>query len=88
MTNWKYEGLIQNVKMLLRVLNALENSTNPWQTQIDVGFTKTNSKDELPGTHESPCELVRQSEAKRKQAPQSEANVRRRQMQSRKNLPY
>ena len=40
-------------------------------------------------THESPRELVRQSEAKRKQAPQSEANVcrRRRQMQSRKNLP-
>ena len=40
--------------------------------------------------HESPRELVRQSEAKRKQAPQSEANVcrRRRQMQSRKNLPY
>ena len=41
-------------------------------------------------THESPRELVRKSEAKRKQAPQSEANVcrRRRQMQSRKNLPY
>ena len=41
-------------------------------------------------THESPRELVRQSEAKRKQAPQSEANVcrRRRQMQSRKNLPF
>ena len=35
-------------------------------------------------------ELARQSDAKRKQAPQSEANVcrRRRQMQSRKNLPY
>ena len=35
-------------------------------------------------------EVVRQSEVKRKQAPQSEANVcrRRRQMQSRKNLPY
>ena len=28
-----------------------------------------------PRTHESPCELVRQSEAKRKQTPQSEANV-------------
>ena len=41
-------------------------------------------------THRSPRELVRQSEAKRKQAPQSEANVcrRRRQMQSRTNLPY
>ena len=41
-------------------------------------------------THESPRELVRQSEAKRKLAPQSEANVcrRRRQMQSCKNLPY
>ena len=41
-------------------------------------------------TQESPRELVRQSEAKRKQVPQREANVcrRRRQMQSRKNLPY
>ena len=28
-----------------------------------------------PRTHESPSELARQSEAKRKQAPQSEANV-------------
>ena len=39
-------------------------------------------------THESPRELVRHSEPKRKQAPESEANVcrRRRQMQSRKNL--
>ena len=35
-------------------------------------------------THESPRKLVRQSEAKRKQAPQSEANVcRRQQMQFR-----
>ena len=35
-------------------------------------------------------EVVRQSEVKRKQAPQSEANVcrRRRQMQSGKNLSY
>ena len=43
-----------------------------------------------PRTHESPRELARQSEAKRKQAPQSEANVcrRRRRMQSRKHLPY
>ena len=41
-------------------------------------------------THESPRELDRQSEAKRKQAPQIKANVcrRRRQMQSQKNLPY
>ena len=41
-------------------------------------------------THESPRELVRQSEAERKQAPQSEANVcrQRRQMQSPKNFPY
>ena len=41
-----------------------------------------------PRTHESPRELTRQSEAKRKQAPQSDANVcrRRRRMQSRKNL--
>ena len=40
--------------------------------------------------HELPRELARQSEAKRKQAPQSEANVcrRRQPMQSRKNLPY
>ena len=28
-----------------------------------------------PRTHESPCELMHQCEAKRKQAPQSEANV-------------
>ena len=34
----------------------------------DKRFTKTR-------THESPRELARQSEAKRKQAPQSEANV-------------
>ena len=40
-----------------------------------------------PRTHESPSELALQSEAKRKQAPQREANVcrRRRRMQSRKN---
>ena len=40
-------------------------------------------------THESLRQLVLQSEAKRKQAPQSEANVcrRRRQMQSRKKPP-
>ena len=38
--------------------------------------------------HESPSELARQSEAKRKQAPQSEANVCRRRMQAQKNLPY
>ena len=31
-----------------------------------------------PRTHESPRELARQSKAKRKQAPQSEANVCRR----------
>ena len=44
-----------------------------------------------PRTHESPRELARQSEAKRKKAPQSEANVcrrRRQRMKSRKNLPY
>ena len=29
----------------------------------------------MPRTHESPRELARQREAKRKQAPQSEANV-------------
>ena len=34
----------------------------------DERFTKTR-------THELPRELVRQSEAKRKQAPQKEANV-------------
>ena len=41
-------------------------------------------------THESPRELGCQSEAKRKQAPQSEANVcrRRRQKKKKKNLPY
>ena len=44
----------------------------------------------MPRTHESPRELACQSEAKRKQVPQSEANVcqRWRRMQSRKNLPY
>ena len=42
-----------------------------------------------PRTQKSPSELARESEAKRKQAPQNEANVcRRRRMQSRKNLPY
>ena len=46
----KYEGLIQS-KILLWVLNALEDSTNPWQTRIDVRFTKTNSKDELRRGH-------------------------------------
>ena len=42
-----------------------------------------------PGKHESPRELVRQSEATRKQAPQSEANVcrLRRRMQSPKKPP-
>ena len=43
-------------------------------------------------TQESPHELARQSEAKLKQAPQSEANVcrrrRRTKMKSQKNLPY
>ena len=45
-----------------------------------------------PRTQESPHELARQSEAKLKQAPQSEANVcrrrRRTKMQSQKNRPY
>ena len=46
---WKYEGLIQN-KILLRVLNTLEDSTNPWQTQIDMytlrrQIAKMNAKD-------------------------------------------
>ena len=36
-----------------------------------------------PRKHESPNELARQSEAKREQAPQREANVCRRRMQSR-----
>ena len=49
----------------------------------DERFTKTR-------THELPRELARQSEAKRKQVPQKEANVcrRRRRMQSRKKLSY
>ena len=38
--------------------------------------------------HESSCELAHQREAKRKQAPQSEANVCRRQMQARKNTQH
>ena len=43
----------------------------------------------LMRAHESPHELVHQSEAKRKQATQREANVcrRRRQMQYRKKPP-
>ena len=57
----------------------------------DERFTKTiKDLSKRLRTHESPRELVRQSEAKRKQAPQSEANVcrrRRRQMQSRKKHP-
>ena len=47
-------------------------------------------KDEHRG-HKNHHELARQSEAKLKQAPQSEANVcrrRRTKMQSQKNLPY
>ena len=48
-------------------------------------------KDERRG-HKNHHELVRQSEAKLKQAPQSEANVCRRRvrkkMKSQKNLPY
>ena len=40
-------------------------------------------------TRESPRELVRQSEAKRKQAPQSGANACvSTQIQSQKNIPY
>ena len=39
-------------------------------------------------THESPRELVRQSEAKRKQSPQSEANVCRHKCNLGKKLPY
>ena len=38
--------------------------------------------------HESSCELAHQREAKRKQAPQSEANVCRRQMQAPKNTQH
>ena len=41
-----------------------------------------------PRKHESPNKLARQSEAKRKQTAQSEANVCRRRMQSRKNLSF
>ena len=56
----------------------------------DERFTKTEEDlSKRLRTHESLCELVRLSEAKRKQAPQIEANVcrRRRQMQSRKKPP-
>ena len=73
----KYEGLIQG-KILLRVLNALEDSTNTDRQQTFskllkyVRFTKTNR---APRTHELPRELARQSEAKRKQSPQRETNV-------------
>ena len=68
---WKYEGLIQS-KILLRVLNALEDSTNTWQTQIDIYALRRHIESR---THETPCELEHQSEAKRKQSLHSEANV-------------
>ena len=47
------------------------------QKQTQIGLTKTQLKDEnfTKKLDESPRELVRRSEVKRKQAPQSEANV-------------
>ena len=75
-------------KILLRVLNALKDSTNTDRQQTFsklfkyVRFTKTNSRLQqtlkTPRTHESPSELARQNEAKRMQPPQREANVCRR----------
>ena len=60
----------------MNALRRISDLSKPW-------------KDERRG--ESPHELARQSEAKLKQAPQSEANVcrrRRTKMQSQKILPY
>ena len=49
--------------------------------------TSKRLKDERLGL-ESPRELERQSEAKRKQAPQSEANVCRHKCNLKNTLPY
>ena len=55
------------------------------QTQIDVRFTKTEYQTSANLWKKNATrELARQSEAKSKQASQSEANVCRR----RKNIPY
>ena len=76
-------------------MNALDDSANTDRCALyedsahflkDGRFTKTEYQTSAatPRTQESPHELARQNEAKRKQAPQSEANVCRR----RKNRPY
>ena len=71
-------------------MNALDDSANtnrctPYEDSAnflkDKRFTKTNIRPRqtferwTPRTQESPRKLARQSEAKRKQAPQSKANV-------------
>ena len=81
-------------------MNALDDSANTDRCKLyedsanflkDERFTKTEYQTSANlWKMNATRELARQSEAKRKQTPQSEANVcrRRRQMQSRKNLPY
>ena len=51
--------------------------TKIWHTLEDEHFLRRQQTFErwTPRTHESPRELARQSEVKRKQAPQIEANV-------------
>ena len=61
----KYEGLIQALQRFSKLFNQ---NIRPQET----------CERWMPRTQESPHELARQSEAKRKQAPQSEANVCRR----------
>ena len=71
------------IQQTLEICTLYEDSANFWKMNA---LRRQNKR----RTHESPRELVRQSEARRKQAPQSEANECRwrRQRQSRKNLPY
>ena len=75
-------------------MNALDDSTNTDRCALyedSTNFLKDErlTKTEYQTSQESPHELARQSEAKLKQAPQSEANVcrrrRRTKMKSQKN---
>ena len=81
----KYEGIIQS-KTLLRVLNWTLWQIQQPQIQQTLEIctpTKRNSTPQqtfrrwTPRTPESPRELARQSEAKRKQSPRTEAHVYR-----------
>ena len=80
----KYEGLIQSkITANFWKMNALDDSTNTDRCALyedSANFLKDErlTKTEYQTSQESPHELARQSEAKLKQAPQSEANVCRR----------